>query len=404
MTDHHHLVNSPNELKQFIKQDNVVLCLLAPTASGKTDFAYRLYETGRFELISVDSALIYQGMNIGSAKPNADELARYPHHLVDIIPPTESYSVADFVQDVKSLIEQIHQRGKLPLLVGGTMMYYMALFDGISAVPESNPDVRRHLAQRLQTKGMADLYQYLQAIDPITAKKLNATDSQRITRAIEVYEQTGKPISYWQQLPKIALANNPNQAWLGLVVIPERPWLHTRIEQRLEQMWQKGLIFEVMTLIDKHSLQIDMPSMRCVGYRQALAGLIQLGLVKSEQGKLSVTATDITAKLTQIQWFLTHLPTDQHLTKTQLSKLLNLYQNQHESAQSAKNLPINTIDDLLACQDMKNKALYATRQLAKRQYTWLNKMMALQNESSINLGIKKLLAFTSISQIQQKLD
>lgn len=393
-------------LTDFIKQDNAVLCLLAPTASGKTDFAYQFYKTGRFELISVDSALIYQDMDIGSAKPNAQELAHYPHHLVNIMPPTDSYSVADFVADVQGLIEQIHQRGKLPFLVGGTMMYYMALFDGISAVPDSKPDVREQVAKWMQAEGLAKLYEHLQNIDPITAARLNPTDTQRITRAVEVHEQTGKPISQWQQLPKVALAKNPDQAWLGLVAMPERSWLHERIERRLEQMWQQGLIFEVIKLIKVYRLHSDMPSMRCVGYRQALEGLIQLGLVQADaQGVLSLVddepagATDLMTRLEQIQWFLTHLPTDKHLNKKQLSELLCLYQHRHLSIKTLKNLPVSTVDDLLTCQGIKNKALYATRQLAKRQYTWLNKLIV----SSDHDGTKTIMPFTSIEQIQQKL-
>lgn len=390
-------------LKDFIKQDNAVLCLLAPTASGKTDFAHQLYQTGRFELISVDSALIYQDMNIGSAKPTADELMRYPHHLVDIMPPTDSYGVASFVADVQRLIEQIHQRGKLPFLVGGTMMYYMALFDGISAVPDSEPEVRTKVAQWLKTEGLANLYTYLQTIDPITAHRLNATDSQRITRAIEVYEQTNKPISHWQQLPKMALAKQPNQAWLGLAVMPERAWLYERIQRRLEQMWQQGLIFEVVRLIQKYPLHSNLPSMRCVGYRQAIDGLMQLGLIWTDtQGKLSV-ASDIMTQLMPIQWLLTHLPTDQHLSEHDLSELLKHHQTHFKGLPNMSNPPCITADDVLACQDIKNKALYATRQLAKRQYTWLNKLIMSSDAMSVHDGIKTIMTFTSIEQIQQKL-
>ena len=163
-----------------------------------------------------------------------------------------------------------------PLLVGGTMMYYMALLDGLSPVPDSDDSVRARVEQWRQQEGISALYDYLGNIDPISYERLNATDTQRITRAIEVYLQTNKPISEWQRQPKQALAHNPAQQWYALSVMPDRPWLHARIEQRLDIMWNDGLVTEVIGLLEKYSLTPNMPSMRCVGYRQVLEYLVHI--------------------------------------------------------------------------------------------------------------------------------
>ena len=328
--------------------DNSVVCLMAPTASGKTALAYELYDTGRYELISVDSALIYRDMNIGTAKPTAIELARYPHHLVDIIDPMQSYSVAEFVNDVARLIDSCHENGKIPLLVGGTMMYYMALLDGLSPVPDSDDSVRARVEQWRQDKGISALYDYLGEIDPISHERLNATDTQRITRAVEVYLQTDIPISDWQRKPKQALANNPNQQWHALTVMPDRPWLHTRIEQRLDIMWNDGLVTEVIDLLERYPLTPNLPSMRCVGYRQVLEYLVHIDHPVFEQP---------------------------HLEKAQFYSTFEVLQSSAQSSLS------DGATEALACQQMQNKALYATRQLAKRQYTWLRKVMQLPSNS-----------------------
>ncbi|MGE6360325.1 tRNA (adenosine(37)-N6)-dimethylallyltransferase MiaA [Psychrobacter glacincola] len=328
--------------------DNSVVCLMAPTASGKTALAYELYDTGRYELISVDSALIYRDMNIGTAKPTAIELARYPHHLVDIIDPMQSYSVAEFVHDVARLIDSCHENGKIPLLVGGTMMYYMALLDGLSPVPDSDDSVRARVEQWRQDEGISALYDYLGEIDLISHERLNATDTQRITRAVEVYLQTNIPISDWQRKPKQALANNPNQQWHALTVMPDRPWLHTRIEQRLDIMWNDGLVTEVIDLLERYPLTPNLPSMRCVGYRQVLEYLVHIDHPVFEQP---------------------------HLDKAQFYSTFEVLQSSAQSSLS------DGATEALACQQMQNKALYATRQLAKRQYTWLRKVMQLPNTS-----------------------
>lgn len=313
---------------------NAVVCLMAPTASGKTSLAYELYDTGRFEIISVDSALIYKDMNIGTAKPSSQELQQYPHHLVDIIDPTQTYSVANFVSDVERLIKDIHGRQKIPLLVGGTMMYYMALFSGLSAVPETDPQVRIEVENWRQQQGIEALHQFLHQVDPVLADKLPLGDTQRITRAVEVYKQTGKPLSEWQKLPKQALSNNREQYWLGLAVMPDRAWLHERIELRLQIMWQQGFFEEVVDLLQHYPLSADMPSMRCVGYRQVIDYML--------------------------------------LTNHPAAKKLTNYSEHIDS----KGLLDDKVDEAVACQDMKNKALYATRQLAKRQCTWLRNLVS----------------------------
>lgn len=338
--------------------DNSVVCLMAPTASGKTVLAYELYDTGRYELISVDSALIYRDMNIGTAKPTTAELVRYPHHLVDIIDPMQSYSVAEFVSDVARLIDSCHENGKIPLLVGGTMMYYMALLDGLSPVPDSDDSVRARVEQWRQEEGISALYDYLSKVDPIIHQRLNATDTQRITRAIEVYLQTDIPISDWQRKPKQALAHNPNQQWHALAVMPDRPWLHERIAQRLDIMWNEGLVTEVINLLEQYPLTPNLPSMRCVGYRQVLEYLVHTNHPIFEEPHLD-----------KAQFY--HAFGEQEELVSQKMK-----QNIALQSQAQSSTPISQAE-AVACYQMQNKALYATRQLAKRQFTWLRKLTQL---------------------------
>ncbi|MBE0406541.1 tRNA (adenosine(37)-N6)-dimethylallyltransferase MiaA [Psychrobacter sp. AOP22-C1-22] len=346
--------------------DNSVVCLMAPTASGKTALAYELYDSGRYELISVDSALVYREMNIGTAKPTATELARYPHHLVDIIDPMQSYSVAEFVSDVARLIDDCHKNSKIPLLVGGTMMYYMALLDGLSPIPDSDDAVRARVEQWRQDEGISALYEYLGKIDPISHQRLKASDTQRITRAIEVYLQTDIPLSDWQQKPKQALAHNPNQQWHALSVMPDRPWLHERIEQRLDIMWAEGLVYEVIGLLERYPLTPNLPSMRCVGYRQVLEYLVHINHPVFEQSHLD-----------KAQFYEAFAETK--VSNTEKVKQGITDQNEMTQAHLSK---VDSQTEALACQQMQNKALYATRQLAKRQYTWLRKVIQLPNASS----------------------
>ena len=377
--------------------DNSVVCLMAPTASGKTALAYELYDTDRYELISVDSALIYRDMNVGTAKPTVAELARYPHYLVDIVDPMQSYSVAEFVSDVAGLIDNCHQNGKIPLLVGGTMMYYMALLDGLSPVPDSDDSVRARVEQWRQDDGIGALYDYLGKVDPLSHQRLNATDTQRITRAVEVYLQTNIPISDWQRQPKQALSQNANQQWHALAVMPDRSWLHERIEQRLDIMWDEGLVAEVIGLLEKYPLTPNLPSMRCVGYRQVLEYLVQIKHPVFEQ-----------LHLDKAQFYDAF-----EALEDSIDKKIEPDSMLRSHAQSSMS---DTQTEALACQQMQNKALYATRQLAKRQYTWLRKITQLsteavkvpivsdliENKNPINNDMK-IKTFTTMGQVRNYL-
>lgn len=373
--------------------DNTVLSLIAPTASGKTDLACRLYETGRFELISVDSALIYQDMNIGTAKPTDDELARFPHHLVNIIKPTETYNVATFVAEVERLITGIHARGKIPLLVGGTMMYYMALLDGLSAVPDTDPAIRGQVMAWLSDKGIGELYVYLQTHDPKICERLKISDTQRITRAVEVHMQTGTPMSAWQDTPKVAPCYNTRQHWLTLSVEPERAWLHERIAKRLGIMWEQGLVDEVIYLLQRYpDLTPDMPSMRCVGYRQVLEFLAK---INHKAMQVNPAMAELSDKVRSKMPDKDRLFFDQGVNLDECSPFLI-----NKSTDLTINLQKQQPNLLqMACQDMKNKALYATRQLAKRQSTW-QRSLARLNGSSHDAVI---VPFSSIQQVEKQL-
>lgn len=284
-----------------------VINLMGPTASGKTALACELYEQGGFELISVDSALVYLDMDIGTAKPNKDEQELYPHHLIDIITPLETYSAAQFVGDACVLIDDIHLRGKTPILVGGTMLYFKALLEGLSSnLPSADAAVRAEIEEKAHQQGWEAVYAELCAVDGLAAEKFKITDKQRIIRALEVFKLTGQPITKLQaEQPK----NIPYRYnFHNHALLPDRVELHERIEKRLKIMWDIGFLNEVETLIVKYDLNENLPSMRSVGYRQALE-FIQ----KSDQS--------------------------------------------HKKQ-----------------QEMEDKSLFATRQLAKRQYTWLRSL------------------------------
>jgi len=284
-----------------------VINLMGPTASGKTALACELYEQGRFELISVDSALVYREMDIGTAKPSKDELERYPHHLIDIISPLEVYSAANFVEDACRLIDEIHARGKTPILVGGTMLYFKALLEGLSDnLPSADYAVRAQIEEKAAREGWEAVYAKLCQVDPLAGQKFKVSDKQRIIRALEVFELTGEPITKLQaEQPK----NLPYRySFHNYALMPDRLELHKRIEKRLEIMWKNGFLNEVKGLMGKYDFDENLPSMRSVGYRQAIEFL--------KKGDLG-----------------------------------------HEKQ-----------------QEMEDKALFATRQLAKRQYTWLRSL------------------------------
>ncbi len=344
------------------------LALAGPTAAGKTAAALAIARALALqhpvEIISVDSALVYRSMDIGTAKPSADELAAVPHHLINIRDPLQAYSAAEFVADAQRLMQDIHSRGKLPLLVGGTMLYFKALFDGLDDMPKANPAVRATLAAEAATRGWPAMHAELALVDPLTAARLQPQDSQRISRALEVFRVSGQPLSFFQRriagksleavtasaarqsipsvtasearqsmtdgLPRYARndgdrsprndgKNRPDDTESsGLLISLEpndRAWLHGRIAERFDVMLAAGFLDEVRALRARGDLHPDLPSMRCVGYRQALTLLDSLN--------------------------------DPEVTQTEQG---------------------------LALRDFREQGIAATRQLAKRQLTWLRSM------------------------------
>lgn len=247
------------------------LAILGPTASGKTALALRLAEYFPCEIISLDSALVYRDMDIGTAKPSLDERASVPHHLIDIISPLNTYSAADFVRDCVQLVADIRARGRIPLIVGGTMMYFNALTQGLNDLPDADEQIRATLQAQKEQFGLAFLYQRLQQCDPVTAARLKENDSQRIERALEVFELTGKPLStHLQTAQSVA----PLRVHTITLMPEQRALLHEQINRRFEIMLQQGFLDEVIELKRKYpELNENMPSMRCVGYRQAWAYL-----------------------------------------------------------------------------------------------------------------------------------
>jgi tRNA dimethylallyltransferase len=253
------------------------IALAGPTASGKTAAALAIAEQRPVEIISVDSALVYRGMNIGTAKPTAAELASVPHHLIDIRDPLNAYSAAEFVQDANALIDEISRRGRLPLLVGGTMLYLKALMDGLDDMPKDDADVRAEISKEAAVKGWPALHAELALVDPVTAQRLKPNDSQRISRALEVFRLTGLPIAHFQKQiapEKIAdCANDKADTALISLEPKDRGWLHARIAQRFDAMLAAGFIDEVQALRARGDLHSELPAMRCVGYRQAWEAL-----------------------------------------------------------------------------------------------------------------------------------
>ncbi len=271
--------------------------LLGPTASGKTALGVRLAHSFDAEIISIDSALVYRGMDIGTAKPTKEEQEGIVHHLIDIRDPFESYSAADFFKDCERLITEISARGKLALIVGGTMLYAKALKDGLNQMPSSDLAVRRKIELEAQSKGWPAMHEALMKVDPQTAVRLHSTDAQRISRALEVYLQTGQPISFYQHQRR----EGSEHTFLTLGLMPkERALLHERIEKRFLMMVRAGFLDEVKTLMTDSCFDRNWPSMRAVGYRQAIDYL--LGEIDYDRFILSgVAATRQLAKR-QITW------------------------------------------------------------------------------------------------------
>jgi tRNA dimethylallyltransferase len=255
-----------------------VLCIVGPTGAGKTHLAMLLAEHAKsigltIELISMDSALVYRGLDIGSAKPTKAEQASVTHHLIDILEPTEVYSAARFAKDAKGLCEEIRSRGNIPIVVGGTMLYWRAWAHGLSSLPPANPEIRARLDDEGKAIGWPAMHEKLSCVDPETATRLKPNDSQRVQRALEVFEITGKPMS-------VLLADSPSEdgregssipAWIDLVSLEpsDRARLHTNLEKRFDEMLAAGFMDEVKTLRKNPNLHADLPAIRSVGYRQA---------------------------------------------------------------------------------------------------------------------------------------
>ena len=276
------------------------VCLMGPTAVGKTDVAVGLCERFPLDIVSVDSALVYRGMNIGTAKPDAATLRRAPHRLIDIRDPEESYSAGDFVRDAQQAIAAICAAGRVPLLVGGTMMYFRALTEGIAELPPANADIRSAIDARAAKLGWPALHARLRINDPVAADRINENDSQRIQRALEVFESSGRSLTDWQQ------ASSAKAPALDIEFIkialqpPARKVLHERIEKRLDWMLAHGFLGEVETLMQRPGLSRDLPAMRSVGYRQIWAHLA--GEYDFEEGRYrALVATRQLAKR-QITW------------------------------------------------------------------------------------------------------
>ena len=245
---------------------NGYIALAGPTASGKTMVAMDIARHLPIEIISVDSALVYRGMDIGTAKPSPSERAEVAHHLIDIRDPSQAYSAAQFVQDARRLIVEIRSRGNWPLLVGGTMLYFKALRHGLDAMPSADPAIRLAIAAEASDQGWAQMHQQLGLVDPVSAARLAPNDSQRIGRALEVYRASGRPLSDFQS----GKASDQHPPIVMLSLEPQnRAWLHERIARRLDTMLAQGFIEEVKTLRARSDLHADLPAMRCVGYRQA---------------------------------------------------------------------------------------------------------------------------------------
>ncbi|WP_422139164.1 tRNA (adenosine(37)-N6)-dimethylallyltransferase MiaA [Endozoicomonas sp. ALC020] len=272
--------------------------LMGPTASGKTDLAIQLAERLPCELISVDSALVYRGMDIGTAKPSAQELARAPHRLIDIRDPSEPYSAADFREDALREMTEITNKGNIPLLVGGTMLYFKALRDGLATLPAADAGIRETLMRRAESEGWQALHDELQTVDPVAALRIKPTDTQRLQRALEVYYATGKVISRWHQ--EQATSRLPYNL-VNLAIAPgDRSVLHQRIETRFKLMLEHHFVDEVRALYERGDLDISLPSIRAVGYRQVW-GYLQGEMDYSTMLEKGIIATRQLAKR-QLTW------------------------------------------------------------------------------------------------------
>ena len=311
------------------------LCLAGPTASGKSALAMALAQRWPIEIISVDSALVYRGMDIGTAKPSATERAAVPHHLIDIIDPTASYSAALFAAHARQLAAEIRARQRLPLLVGGTMLYFKALRDGISPMPSASADLRAQIDAEAVALGWPALHAQLAQVDPHTAARLAPRDAQRIQRALEVWRSSGRTLSDWHSQDRRdhrvddrrhdgvddgGVDTRADQQWPLLALEPQsRSWLHSRIHHRLQQMVAAGFLAEVQALRRRGDLHAGLPAMRCVGYRQAWQALEEA----AAQGQETLFAESL-KPATEQAWFSAALAATRQLAKRQLTWLRSI--------------------------------------------------------------------------------
>ena len=252
---------------------SLAVCLMGPTASGKTDVAIGLCKRFPFEIVSVDSTMVYRGMDIGTAKPDAETLRRTPHRLINLRDPEESYSAGDFVRDAQHAIDEIVAAGRIPLLVGGTMMYFRALTCGIAELPSASTDIREEIDREAADVGWPAMHDKLAAIDPAAAARIEPNDRQRIQRALEVFRVSGRPLTELQRAgPRGAMAAAPQFLKVALMIEP-RSLLHERIERRLDSMLEEGFLAELRALMLRPGVERDSPAMRSVGYRQFWAHL-----------------------------------------------------------------------------------------------------------------------------------
>jgi tRNA dimethylallyltransferase len=301
------------------------ILLMGPTGSGKSDLAMRLAETLPLEIVSVDSALVYRGMDIGTAKPDSASRARVAHHLLDIRDPAESYSAGEFTRDAWRAMQDIWRRGRQPLLVGGTMLYFHALSFGLAELPEANPEVRADIERQATLQGWAALHRELESVDPAAAARIHVNDPQRIQRALEVYRLTGRTITTLRQR-RVSVFADVDVAEFALAPL-ERGDLHTRIELRFEAMLDAGLMAEVRSLFERVDLTAEHPSMRAVGYRQLwrhLAG--QCALDNAIEQAIAATRQLAKRQLTwlrrreRVRWFDSMHPDVARMMEDALSK------------------------------------------------------------------------------------
>ncbi|MGI9270410.1 MAG: tRNA (adenosine(37)-N6)-dimethylallyltransferase MiaA [Woeseiaceae bacterium] len=280
--------------------DNLAVCLMGPTASGKTDVAIELRRRFPFEIISVDSALVYRGMDIGTAKPDAETLRDAPHRLIDILDPEERYSAGNFVRDAEREMRDVLASGRIPLLTGGTMMYFRALTGGMAEMPAADKDVRDAIDRAADLQGWPAQHARLKKIDPQAAARINPNDSQRIQRALEVFDISGRSLTDWQRSSSGEEAESDVEYVKIALQFPERQLLHDRIEQRLKKMFDSGFVDEVNGLMQRPGLTRDLPSMRSVGYRQVWAHLAGENSLEEAQYKALVATRQLAKR--QITW------------------------------------------------------------------------------------------------------